>query len=169
MTNIYVTSPDQLTFLGKTYKCAIGKNGFTREPQEGARKTPVGTFALRECWYRADRVAVPAVNLPVKVIHQNDGWCDDVKSPDYNLHVNLPFAGSHEQLWRNDNIYDIIVPIGFNDTDIIPGKGSAIFFHLAKPDYSPTLGCVAVALPDMLEILAKIDNNAQMVIAPNSI
>jgi L,D-peptidoglycan transpeptidase YkuD (ErfK/YbiS/YcfS/YnhG family) len=31
--------------------------------------------------------------------------------------------------------------------------GSAIFMHLARADYSGTEGCVAVALPDMLDFL----------------
>ena len=34
------------------------------------------------------------------------------------------------------------------------GKGSAIFLHLARPDYTPTEGCIALALPDLLTTLA---------------
>ncbi len=162
--NIEVISPDTLRFLGKTYRCAIGENGVTDTPQEGAKKTPLGDFPLRECWYRADRIAAPVTTLPLKIIRQEDGWCDAPSHPDYNRHVTLPFAASHERLWRDDHTYDIIVPLGFNDTDIVPGKGSAIFFHLAKPNYSPTLGCIAVSLPDMLKILAKVDKKTVMVI-----
>lgn len=165
MTNIRVISSDTLEFNEKAYSCVIGEKGFTDAPQEGAKKTPLGTFALRECWYRADRISAPVTKLPLKVISQDDGWCDDPKRPEYNLHVKLPFQGSHEKLWRDDNAYDIIVPIGFNDTNIVPGKGSAIFFHLAKPGYPPTLGCVAVSLNDMLEILAKIEKSSQIVIS----
>ena len=162
--NIEVISPDTLRFLGKTYRCAIGENGVTDTPEEGAKNTPIGSFALRECRYRADRLSAPATTLPLKIIGQDDGWCDAPSHPDYNLHIKLPFAASHEQLWRQDHTYDIIVPLGFNDEDIVPGKGSAIFFHLVKPGYPPTLGCVAVALPDMLEILAKVDKTTRMVI-----
>jgi L,D-peptidoglycan transpeptidase YkuD (ErfK/YbiS/YcfS/YnhG family) len=93
-------------------------------------------------------------------MNENDGWCDDVNNKYYNQHVKLPFSGNYENLWRNDDIYDIIIPIGYNDKNIVAGKGSAIFFHIAKSDYSGTLGCVAVAINDMLEILRNLDKNS---------
>jgi L,D-peptidoglycan transpeptidase YkuD (ErfK/YbiS/YcfS/YnhG family) len=46
--------------------------------------------------------------------------------------------------------------LGFNDDPVLPGKGSAIFLHLAQPDYAATAGCVALALPDMLAALAQL-------------
>ena len=164
MNDITLISKNLLEFGGKMYSCAIGENGFTDAPEEGAKKTPVGSFLLRECWYRADRLSAPQTSLPLRIIGENDGWCDAPGHADYNRHVTLPFAASHEELWRKDNTYDIIVPIGFNDVDIIPGKGSAIFFHIAKPGYTPTLGCVAVSLPDMLEILKSLDNTSRIII-----
>lgn len=164
MSIIEVTHTNKLIFNEKTYTCSIGKNGFTTTPKEGAQCTPIGDFPLRECWYRADRLSAPVTGLQLKSIQQDDGWCDAPEHPDYNLHVKLPFSASHENLWRADHTYDIIIPIGFNDTDIVPGKGSAIFFHLAKPAYTPTLGCVAVALDDMLEILVKVDEKTRMII-----
>ena len=48
----------------------------------------------------------------------------------------------------------MIVVLGHNDDPPVPGKGSAIFMHVARPDYGPTEGCVALALPDLLELLA---------------
>ena len=79
-----------LSFAGKTYSCAIGKNGFTSEKKEGDGCTPIGVFPLRECWYRADKMPPPNTKLPIKIIHENDCWCDDVESADYNLHFILP-------------------------------------------------------------------------------
>ena len=153
MSNITVISQNELQFNGKIYRCAIGENGFTNDKKEGDKKTPIGKFALRECWYRSDRIASPKTSLITRIIKQNDGWCDDTENDNYNKHIKLPFAASCENLWREDNIYDVIVPLGFNDEQIIKGGGSAIFFHLARPDYSPTLGCVAVSLENMLEII----------------
>ena len=66
----------------------------------------------------------------------------------------------HEKLWRDDDVYDLIIPIGYNDSPIIAGKGSAIFLHIAKPDYSGTEGCIALSKPDLLEILQLLPNNA---------
>lgn len=145
-----------LNFAGKSYRCAIGRSGLAPKHHEGDGTTPLGTFFLRECWYRADKMDAPETHLPLKIIGQDDGWCDDPKSPEYNRHVKLPFAASHEKLWLNNGTYDLIVPIGYNDAPPVSGEGSAIFFHVAKPDYSPTEGCVAVAKTDLLEMLKDI-------------
>ncbi len=159
---------NNIIFRGKTYHCAIGKNGFSDDKKEGDGRTPLGIFKLRECWYRADKIEKPKTNLPIKIITQNDGWCDDTKSSDYNRHVKLPYNFSHEKLWRDDditnphvgfvstknyNIYDIIIPISYNDSPVVSGKGSAIFIHIARENYEPTEGCVALKLADLLEIL----------------
>ncbi len=138
---------------GKTYRCAIGANGFSNGTFEGSRTTPLGEFALRPGFYREDRLSLPKSSLPLVSLSTQDGWCDDPVHPSYNQHVQLPFTASHEELWREHGTYDIIIPIGYNDDPVIPGKGSAIFFHCARPDYSPTLGCVAVSKEDMLELL----------------
>ncbi len=162
MTNIRVESTSELVFKGKKYRCAVGSNGFTDKPREGDKATPLGSYSLRECWYRTDRLETPETALPLRVIHENDGWCDESTHPQYNHHVKLPFAASHEKLWRDERIYDVIVPIGFNDAPVVAGVGSAIFFHLAKPNYSPTLGCVAVAFEDMLEILRNLSTDSRI-------
>lgn len=70
----------------------------------------------------------------------------------------------HEALWREDHVYDIVVPLGYNDSPTVPGKGSAIFMHLAREDYAPTEGCVAVALSDMFEILRSVSVDAAITI-----
>ncbi len=292
---------NKLTFSGKDYHCAIGKNGFSADKKEGDGCTPLGIFSLRELWYRADKIEKPKTNLPIKIIHENDGWCDDVSSSDYNRHILLPlplgegrgegdyvyspqelieyaralrkestspeiklwsilrnrqmnglkfrrqhpvekyiadfycdelrliieldgeshfttegkvsdavrskflqekgykiirFSNEeigesleaviqsiyaiteekaltpalsqgerekiqiprHEKLWRDDDVYDLIIPIGYNDSPVISGKGSAIFIHIARDNYEPTEGCVALKLQDLLEILLLCSN-----------
>lgn len=162
-----VTGPRTLLFQNHAYACAVGENGFTDSPREGDKATPLGTYYLRECWYRPDRVQRPATQLPVREITPGDGWCDAPDHPAYNTHVKLPFPASHEVLWREDNIYDIMIPIGFNDLPVTPGLGSAIMFHLARPGYTPTLGCVAVGLKDMLTLLPHLSAQTQIAIAPS--
>lgn len=146
-----------LFFKGRTYRCAVGKGGFSAEKKEGDGCTPVGVFALRELWYRADKMEKPKTGLPTKIITEHDGWCDDVGSKYYNRHIKLNLSEEeqmprHEKLWRDD-VYDLIIPLGYNDNPVVSGKGSAIFMHIAKHDYSGTEGCVALAKEDLLEIL----------------
>lgn len=306
--HLHVTG-NTLSFQGKAYRCAIGKNGFSTDKKEGDGCTPVGTFALRECWYRADRLAAPKTGLPLRIITELDGWCDDPKSAEYNRHIKLPLPlgegrgeGSkpspsgrglgeglikrarelrqlsttpeqklwailrnrqmqgykfrrqhplltyvadffckelklvvevdgethateeairkdtvrtaalqkigyhvvrftnqeimqnlegvyetltltlsqrerelnaqkpspagvglggdlphHENLFRDDHVYDLIIPLGYNDAPIVAGKGSAIFLHIAHDDYRGTEGCIALAKKDVLEILSYCD------------
>lgn len=152
-----VISKSELVMDGKTYRIAIGKNGFAAEKREGDNCTPLGAFLFRECWYRADKIAKPETNLPLRVIQPDDGWCDAPDHPAYNTHVKLPFAASHEKLWREDDVYDLIVPMGYNDNPPVAGLGSAIFMHVARPAYEGTEGCVALRKDELLELLKIIE------------
>jgi len=87
-------------------------------------------------------------------LRPDDGWCDAPFHPSYNRFIRHPFSASAERLWREDGIYDIIVVIDFNVRRRIQGRGSAIFFHLARPDFTPTLGCIAIPEREMRLILA---------------
>lgn len=151
---ITVSAPGLLACDGRNWRCALGRSGIVRRKVEGDGGTPAGTFALRRVLYRPDRLAPPATGLPAEALAPSQGWCDDSACPEYNRPVALPFAGSHERLWREDGLYDVIVVLGHNDDPPVPGLGSAIFMHVAKPDYDPTEGCVALALPNLLEVLA---------------
>ncbi len=147
---------NRLEVGGKIYDCAIGKNGFTHEKAEGDLCSPIGEFALRGIYYRGDKIAHPETELPTQETKQNDGWCDAPDSPDYNRAVKIPHPESHEKMWRDDGLYDIVVVLGQNDSPPVAGKGSAIFLHIAKPNYEGTEGCVALEMSDMLEILGKL-------------
>ncbi len=133
--------------------CAFGRSGLTHEKTEGDGATPVGAWPLRQLFHRPDRPQPPETKLPATQISTDSGWCDDPHHKDYNQLVTLPFTASHERLWRDDGLYDLMIPLGYNDTSIVPGKGSAIFFHLARENYQPTEGCVAIADADMRKLL----------------
>jgi L,D-peptidoglycan transpeptidase YkuD (ErfK/YbiS/YcfS/YnhG family) len=150
---------------GSSYRCAIGRAGMTENKREGDLATPVGTFQLRACYYRPDRITPPPITqLPLIALAPNDGWCDDAGHALYNKPVKLPFDASHEKLWRDDHAYDLIVPLGYNDDPIIAGKGSAIFWHLAQPDWQGTEGCVAIEKEAMLEMLRYCSTQTTMLI-----
>jgi L,D-peptidoglycan transpeptidase YkuD (ErfK/YbiS/YcfS/YnhG family) len=133
--------------------CALGKGGLTRFKREGDGGTPCGVFALRRLWFRPDRRVRPARSLPFRATRASDGWCDAPSHPRYNRPVALPFGASHERMWREDHLYDIVIEIGWNDRPAIAGRGSAIFMHLARPGHMPTEGCVALAAKDMRRLL----------------
>ena len=107
---------------------------------------------------------MPQTGLPVSAISPNDGWCDAPNDAAYNQAVSLPYTASAESLWRDDNVYDLIVVLGHNDSPVVPGCGSAIFIHVAQPDYAATEGCVALALEDLLEVLNDCDHQTQICI-----
>lgn len=116
--------------------------------------------------YRPDRVEAPETGLPVRCIFENDGWCDDPAHDDYNRLIARPHPASHEALWRDDHVYDVIVEVGYNDDPPIPGRGSAIFMHVERDGYTPTEGCVALALDDLLGILRICDTTTVLRVNP---
>ena len=137
-------------------RCAIGPAGIARKLSEGDGVTPLGVFPLREVFYRADRIERPDCVLPVRATEKADGWCDAPEDSNYNRLVKLPYPASAENFWREDHLYDLVVVVGFNDDPVMAGKGSAIFLHLAKADYLPTAGCVALTEADFRAALAQL-------------
>jgi len=150
----------------KKFRCAIGAAGISAEKQEGDNATPVGSFPLRYVLFRSDSVARPNSPFPTFALTPTDGWCDDVSCPSYNRQVTLPHSGSHEKLWRDDYLYNIIVILGYNDDPPQPGKGSAVFLHIARENFTPTAGCVALSEPDMREFLTQAENGSCVTISP---
>ena len=137
----------------RRWRCVIGAGGAREDKVEGDAATPVGTFPLRRVYFRNDRLVLPRVRLPARPISEHDGWCDDPRSPSYNRLVHVPNEWSHEKLWRDDGLYDLLVVVGYNDDPPEGEWGSAIFLHIARDDLSPTQGCVAFACDDLLELV----------------
>lgn len=144
----------RIIIAGNIRKAAIGRSGTTTLKKEGDGATPVGAFALREVIYRRDRMLRPRTPLPVRPLHVEDGWCEDPKDRNYNRRVRLPYSGaSVDRLTRADDLYDLVVVLGYNDRPRVKGRGSAIFMHLARPGYTPTAGCIALSRRDLLLLL----------------
>lgn len=153
----------------QAFPCAVGRGGFAPAPakREGDGVSPIGVWPLRFLLYRPDRRSAPATALPIRAITPQDGWCDDPAHPDYNRLVQLPFSASHEVLWREDGLYDLVVVLGHNDDPPVAPLGSAIFLHLAKPDYAPTEGCIALSRPDLEAVLARAAPGDALQIGPD--
>ena len=144
--------------------CAIGRNGLTRHKREGDGRTPAGTFALLEGYFRADRLQRVQSPARMQAIRRCDGWCDDPLSGQYNRKVTLPFAASHEELSRMDGAYDFVVVLDHNQRPRTKGQGSAIFFHLANSSLGGTAGCVAIGLPAMRRLLPRLGRHCRITI-----
>jgi L,D-peptidoglycan transpeptidase YkuD (ErfK/YbiS/YcfS/YnhG family) len=136
-------------------RCAVGRSGIVPadDKREGDGATPAGTWPMREVLFRADRLGEIVTPLACHALAPEDGWCDDPADPAYNRLVRLPYPAHCEHLWLADHVYDVIVPLGYNDDPVVPGHGSAIFLHVAGPGFAPTAGCVALALPDLIALL----------------
>jgi L,D-peptidoglycan transpeptidase YkuD (ErfK/YbiS/YcfS/YnhG family) len=121
--------------------------------REGDGASPIGAWPVRRVLYRPDKGPPPETGLPVIGLKPEDGWSDDPAEPSYNRLVPLPCRGSHERLWREDRLYDLIVELDYNDDPVVSGMGSAIFLHVARAEYAPTEGCIALAEADLRAVL----------------
>lgn len=165
MLNTITLKNGKLHAGDRVLECRIGRAGISADKREGDLMTPVGTFPMRCCYWRPDRFTTPPeTQLPLIALTPNDGWCDDPAHPLYNQFVTLPFTASHEKLWRDDHVYDLIIPLGYNDGPIAPGKGSAIFMHLMRPDGVGTEGCIALEKADLLALLPFLSSNTVVVV-----
>lgn len=165
--DIAVHAPGAVVYGALSVRCALGRGGVSADKLEGDGTTPAGRFPLRRVMYRPDRLARPGTGLAVRELGPGDGWCDAPGCSEYNRLVRLPHQDSHEILWRPDGIYDVLVELGYNDDPVIDGRGSAVFLHVARDGYPATEGCVALALGDLLELLAACHSGARLVVSPD--
>lgn len=135
--------------------CSLGRSGIAADKREGDGATPIGLWPMRRLFYRPDKVGRPVTALESCPIERQDGWCDDPRDPNYNRPVELPYPASAETMWRDDDLYDLVVVLGHNDSPPVPGRGSAIFMHVARPDWGPTEGCIALRRDDLLNLLTR--------------
>jgi L,D-peptidoglycan transpeptidase YkuD (ErfK/YbiS/YcfS/YnhG family) len=146
------------------FQASVGRSGISWQKREGDGFTPAGTFLLGQGFFRSDRLKRPAWNKPLSPMRPKLGWCDDPRSQLYNRPVKSGSRDRHENLWRDDGVYDIVFTTNHNERPRILNGGSAIFFHLSKAEYRATQGCVAVCINDMRKILGLIGKRTKIVI-----
>jgi L,D-peptidoglycan transpeptidase YkuD (ErfK/YbiS/YcfS/YnhG family) len=145
-------------------RAVVGAGGVRPDKKEGDKATPAGTFPLPFGMYRQDRIRVPHTDLPMTPLREAHAWVDDPKDPKYNQLVELPYPAHTEKLWRNDGIYDLLVVVGYNMNPTQPGAGSAIFLHIARPDFSPTEGCIAISRGILLKLITLLGADSTLTI-----
>ena len=158
----------------KVFKCEIGIGGLKNAEKkvEGDKTTPIGKWLLKSVYYRSDKILRPKLKkkniLKINRITKYCGWCDDVRSHFYNKFIKTNNSRlvnlSYEKLWREDNVYDIMLQISHNTKPIIKNKGSAIFIHCSFEDLSTTSGCVALRKRDLLFLIKNIKNKSYILI-----
>ena len=67
-------------------------------------------------------------------------------------------------MWREDRLYDVVGILDYNIRPRVRGRGSAIFLHLARPDLSPTQGCVALGAEDMRRLLSRLSGKVLLIV-----
>jgi L,D-peptidoglycan transpeptidase YkuD (ErfK/YbiS/YcfS/YnhG family) len=154
----------RLTAGGQTVPVALGRGGIKANKYEGDGGTPRGTFRPRQLWWRADRHPRPRTFLSVRPIAPEDAWCEDPKSRHYNRPIRLERGRDGDRLRRDDHLYDFIVEIDHNNSPRIKGRGSAVFLHLARENFSPTAGCVSMTKSAMLRLLRRLGPHTKIVI-----
>jgi L,D-peptidoglycan transpeptidase YkuD (ErfK/YbiS/YcfS/YnhG family) len=159
------SSPKGVLILGHmTIPCAIGHAGMRVLKREGDGATPIGRWRFGQLFWRPDRRGVPVSSLPSTPLTPEMGWCDAPADRNYNRPVTLPYPAGHEELWRKDGLYDVVVTLSHNTCPLIRGHGSAVFFHLASQDLKPTAGCIAVRGEDVARVLRHIGPQTLLVV-----
>src|SRR6185312_13103750 len=115
-------SHGEVVWPGHRVKAAFGKGGLkpAAQKREGDGASPIGAWPLRRVLWRPDKGRRPRTALPVEPISREDGWCDAPSDPAYNRPVTLPYPASAERLWRDDDVYDLVVVLGHNDDPVTP-------------------------------------------------
>jgi L,D-peptidoglycan transpeptidase YkuD (ErfK/YbiS/YcfS/YnhG family) len=141
---------------------ALGRGGIRADKREGDGATPRGSFHPIRIWWRPDRGPRPRTTLPIRVSGPDDGWCEDPADRRYNRPVKLAAASGADRLWRADHLYDLIIEIDHNTRPRVAGRGSAVFIHLARKDFLPTAGCVALEGRALRRLLERLDRRTRI-------
>ena len=161
---IIINKSGYLKYKDFKFKCALGKSGIGKKREEGDNITPKGVFNIIKIYYRKDRLKKLPSKFTLTEIKKNMGWCDDPKSRKYNQPIKLPTKYNHENLYRKDNTYDLILVLNYNMKPTIKNKGSAIFIHVAKKNYKKTAGCIALKKNHLKKLVKTIKKNTKVII-----
>ncbi|MEZ0168145.1 succinylglutamate desuccinylase/aspartoacylase family protein [Microvirga sp. TS319] len=151
----------QLTMGDWTIPCTVGAGGLVQASfkREGDTRTPIGVFPLRYGFF--DRAALPDFprDLAFPFVPLSDDMIWEEEGSEYNR---LVFSENDERSAerlsrpRPERLFDVIIPIGFNDSVPEIGRGSAIFIHAARADMSGTAGCIGIPKERMSDLVRRL-------------
>jgi L,D-peptidoglycan transpeptidase YkuD (ErfK/YbiS/YcfS/YnhG family) len=141
------------------FPCALGRGGISANKREGDGATPLASMRILKGYFRDDHFSgARRARLAMTPITKNLGWCEVPEDRNYNRPVKIPYGASHERMKRDDRLYDACLVLDWNISPRMRGRGSAIFFHLARPGFTPTQGCVAISRRTMARLLPLLSN-----------
>ena len=168
MSNFFVNSSSDkniayIFFKNKKITCTVGKNGIGNKRKEGDFITPKGTFKIINAFYRPDKLRKIQSGIPIFKIKKKHRWCTDPRNKNYNSLLTKKINCIHEELFRKDDLYDLILVLNYN-LKKIKYKGSAIFIHCkSKKNY--TEGCVAIKKEDLISITKSLSPLTRVIIS----
>lgn len=143
--------------------CALGPAGVVRIKREGDGGTPAGRFGLLWGYFRPDRKRPVAGGVPLRPMRRDTAWCENPTSANYNRPVRAG-ADATDRMWRDDALYDLTFVLDQNFSARAKGRGSAIFFHIAREGLTPTAGCVAISAAAMQRLAPRLARGAKIVV-----
>ncbi|MEM9400766.1 MAG: L,D-transpeptidase family protein [Verrucomicrobiota bacterium] len=134
--------------------------------REGDGRAPAGVFEIGGVYgYGTGDSVERNERVAYKQVGEGDLWVEDVTSVHYNRYLRWPAdmpmnAWSRKQQMRlNDEAHSLKLFIGHNaGPDIVPGRGSAIFFHIWREEgQRPSIGCTTMGERALRKLIAWID------------
>lgn len=136
------------------WQARLGRTGLSAHKREGDGATPTGTYRFGTVVYGI--ASNPGVRFRYHRLTCGDWWDEDSSSPTYNTFRHVAcgatpsFGGGSEALWRISPQYRYFAVIDYNAAPIVPGRGSAIFLHVAV---GATAGCVSLPESQLVHVL----------------
>ena len=123
MSNIFVNRSSckniaHIFLKNKKITCAVGKNGIGIKKKEGDLVTPKGIFKVVKIFYRSDKLKKVRSGIPIVEIQKKYKWCTDPRSHYYNSLLTKRINCVYEDLYRNDDLYDLVLVLNYNLTKL---------------------------------------------------
>ena len=132
--------------------------------REGDGRSPAGIFPITAAFGFAPADSVRDVRLPYLQLTPGIECVDDTASSHYNAVVDrgsVPLVDwQTSERMREVPVYRLGVIVGYNTRPALRARGSCIFFHIWNGPRSTTVGCTAMAAPELERLVAWLDPRA---------
>ena len=159
-----IKNKDTLIIDDFRFRCCVGRNGVKKNKREGDGCTPKGTFKVINVFYRSDKLNKIKSGIPVFEIKRKYRWCTDPRNHNYNSLIVGKTSRNYENLYRDDDIYDLVVVLNYNLRKK-KYKGSAIFIHCKSKENKFTEGCIGIEKEQLMQIIRSLTPLTRFIIS----